>query len=74
MKMTDGSRTIEISMKVWNGSGYGPDWSKDFFDAGLLLYNEESDAYTVENVDYCVEMAKEWEEEEEDNTVFVEEA
>lgn len=32
MKMTDGCKTINITMREWNGSGYGPDFSQDFFD------------------------------------------
>lgn len=33
MKFTDGKKTIEIQMKVWDkyDGGYGPDWSRDFF-------------------------------------------
>lgn len=71
MKITDGKRTVEIQMMVWQGSGYSPDWSNDFFDAGLLPRDEDG-IYTVGSVDYCIEMAKDWESEEEDNTVFVE--
>ena len=38
MKLTDGKKTIDIQMKVWDkyDGGYGPDWSRDFFDAGCL--------------------------------------
>lgn len=33
MKMTDGKKTVEITMKVWNdfNTGYSPNWSNDFF-------------------------------------------
>ena len=71
MKMTDGKRTIDIQMKVWNGSGYGPDWSIDFFDAGSLPRNED-DVDVVDDVDYCIDQAREWEAEDENNCVFVE--
>ena len=60
MKMTDGKRTIEITIQKWNETGYtgyGEDWSKDFFDAGSLPYDEETDTYTVEDVDYCIDYA-----------------
>ena len=57
MKMTDGKKTIEIEMVSWNGSGYNPDWSQDFFDAGSLQYDEETNIYKVDDVDYCVEQA-----------------
>lgn len=58
MKITDGSRTVEIRIQRWNGSGYDPDWSVDFFEAGSLPYDEETDTYTVEDVDYCINMAQ----------------
>lgn len=57
MKMTDGKKTVEIKIQRWNGNGYDPDWSADYFDAGSLPYNEETGTYTVEDVDYCIEMA-----------------
>lgn len=73
MKLTDGKRTIEIRMQVWEeGSGYGPDWSNDFFVAGVLPHDENF-FYQVNDVDYCIDQAKEWEEEDENNAVFVEE-
>jgi hypothetical protein len=58
MKITDGKKTVEIKIMKWNGNGYDPDWSMDYFEAGSLPYNEETDCYTVEDVDYCIEMAK----------------
>ena len=57
MKMTDGKRTVDIQLRNWNGSGYDPDWSTDFFTAGNLPYNAEQDMYTVQDVDYCVNTA-----------------
>ena len=71
MKITDKKKTVFIEMKTWNGSGYGPDWSKDFFNASTLTMN--GDAYIVEDVDYCIDAAREWEAEDENNAVFVEE-
>lgn len=75
MKITDGKKTIEIQMKVWDKyeGGYGPDWSLDFFDAGCLQHDEETEVYTVQDVDYCIEQANEWAAEDENNDVFVEE-
>lgn len=55
MKMTDGCKTINITMQEWNGSGYGPDFSQDFF-AGAR-YDHEIDCYVVPDVDYCVGQA-----------------
>lgn len=75
MKMTDGKKTVEITMKVWNdfNTGYSPDWSNDFFDACILPYDEDEDFFIVDDVDYCIEQAEEWEAEDESNAVFVEE-
>lgn len=75
MKITDGSRTVEITMRQWDryDGGYGTDWSTDFFEAGHLEYDEETDCYTVPDVDYCIEQAKYWEEDDETNTVWIEE-
>lgn len=57
MKITDTTKTVEIRIQKWNGSGYDPDWSTDYFCAGSLPYDEETDTYTVADVDYCIEMA-----------------
>lgn len=57
MKITDGKKTVEIKIQRWNGSGYDPDWSNDYFTAGALPYNEDTDTYTVDNVDYCIDAA-----------------
>ena len=82
MKITDGKKTVKIRMMVWQGSGYSPDWSQDFFDAGLLPYDDENDVYKVGNVDYCIEQAYDWRDSKGDfkddipndnNTVFVDE-
>lgn len=58
MKITDGIKTVEIEIKHWNGSGYDPDWSSDYFCAGSLPYDEETDTYRVDDVDYCIAMAE----------------
>ena len=62
MKITDGKKTVEIRMMVWEGNGYSPDWCLDFFEAGSLPYNDETDTYTVDDVDYCIDQAMEWKE------------
>lgn len=63
MKITDGKKTVEIRIQRWNGSGYDPDWSLDYFCAGSLPYNEETDTFTVDNVDDWIEAAKSTDEE-----------
>lgn len=60
VKLMDNKRIIAISMQEWDGSRYRPDWSNDFFDVGLLSYDEGHDAYIVDNVDYCIDMALDW--------------
>ena len=82
MKITDGKKTVDIRMCVWEESGYSPDWSLDFFEAGRLPYNSETDTYMVEDVDYCIDQAMDWKNSigdfsgdtpNENNEVFVEE-
>lgn len=64
MKMTDGTRTVEIRMCKWTDNGYTPDFSNDFFDAGKLplvhikRLNEE--VYQVDDVEYCIDQAMDW--------------
>lgn len=60
IKLTDGTRTVEITITSWDGSGYEPDWSMDFFEVGSLPYNEETETYTVPDVDYCIDQAQDW--------------
>jgi hypothetical protein len=57
MKITDGKRTVEINIMTWNGTGYGPDWAEEYFNAGMLPHDEETDTYTVQDVQYCIDMA-----------------
>lgn len=59
MKITDGKRTVEIRMMVWMGTGYSPDWSNDFFDAGCLPHTDD-DTYIVADVQYCIDQAEDW--------------
>ena len=57
MKITDGKKTVKVEIREWNGSGYNPDWSHDYFGAGSLPYDEENDCYIVDDVDYCIDFA-----------------
>ena len=50
-RLTDGNRTIEIELCIWNGEGYDPDWSADFFNVGSLEYDDDAEAYVVDDVD-----------------------
>lgn len=59
-RLTDGNKTIEVTLKVWDGNGYTPDWSEDFYGVGMLPYDEAANAYRVDNVDWCVDAAEDW--------------
>ena len=60
MLLTDGKKTAEVRLVEWNGSGYGPDWSLDFYEAGGLKRNDAG-AYIVEDLGYSVDCARDWE-------------
>lgn len=79
-RLTDGKKTVDIEMMVWEGNGYAPDWSKDFFEVGNLEYDEKLEAYKVRDVEYSIEQANDWrksigdfscDKPNENNTVFV---
>ena len=56
MKLTDGKKTVEITIRRWDGNQWGEDWSRDYF-SDANDYDEETDTYTVPDVDYCIDMA-----------------
>lgn len=58
MTITDGTRTVNIQMMDLAVSSL--DWSLDFFCAGSLPYNDETDTYTVPDVSYCIGQAEDW--------------
>lgn len=60
--LTDGKKTVKITMNVWEGNGYSPDWSQDFFEIGILPRRETARdiEFIVEDVDYCIEQANDW--------------
>lgn len=59
-RFTDGKKTVCISMSVYEYGSMSPDWEKDFFDVGSLPYDDEEDVYTVDDVEYLVEQANDW--------------
>lgn len=61
-RLFDGTKTAEITMRFWNSNTnrYTPDWSNDFFAIGGLEYDDEHEAYKVDDVEYCVEQARDW--------------
>lgn len=65
-KLVSGNRMVAIEMQTWDGRQYTPDWSNDFFEVGNLKYNEDLDAYEVEDIDYCIDQANDWKDKEGD--------
>lgn len=66
MRITDGIRTVDITMHIWEHESLSPDWSLDFFEAGSLSYDHDYDTYIVEDVDYCIAQAVDWMEQQGD--------
>ncbi len=60
IRLTDGNKTVEITMKLWKDGQYTSDWSIDFFEVGSLDWDEETDTYKVDDVDYCIDQAMDW--------------
>lgn len=58
-RLRDGIYSVEITMMVWKDGQYSPDFSQDFF--GPLPYDADYESYIVEDVDYCIEQAIDWE-------------
>lgn len=61
-KFTDGKVTKGITLKVWQDGQWSPSFESDFFDVGGLPYDEETDTYTVDDVDYLIDQANDWKE------------
>lgn len=57
MKISDGKKTIDIEIREWKGTSWGPDFSNDYFDAGALKYDADNETYIVDDVDYCIDFA-----------------
>ncbi|MBQ6621933.1 MAG: helix-turn-helix domain-containing protein [Mogibacterium sp.] len=59
MRLTDGKRTIEITMREWDGVNWGQDIAGEFFAGAELIDN---DPYTaLADIDYAIDNAKDWE-------------
>lgn len=64
MRLTDKTgRVLIIEMQVWDGGrpAFPPDFSQDFFESGNLPYNVDLDAYEVDDIEYCLNQAFDWE-------------
>ncbi len=60
IRLTDGKKTVEITMGIFDGTNLSPDFSADFFEAGGLPYDNDREAYVVPDVDYCADYANDW--------------
>lgn len=60
-KLTDGKRTVEITMMTWDTEGccYDCDFSNDFFSDGIGKMDDEGTIH-VPDVEYCIESAHDW--------------
>lgn len=60
MKLTDGEKTVEIEMYDWDFFAKREyEFSANFFEG--LSEQDKSGAYIVDDVDYCIDYAKDWE-------------
>ena len=55
MKFTDGKKTVEITI---TDNRNNIDVTADLMEVGSMKYNEDMDAYIVEDVNYCADFAK----------------
>lgn len=56
MRLYSGNRMVDIIATDKNGV----DWTINLLNAGSLDYNEELDAYEVEDIDGAIEFAEDW--------------
>lgn len=59
-RLSDGKRTVDITMTMWNVDQWSPDWSEDFFNVGNLEYQEELNVYLVDDISGCIDQAYDW--------------
>ena len=53
-------RKVEIEICKWELTRYGTDISTDIFDAGMLEFDANEEAYIVDDCEYLVECANDW--------------
>lgn len=60
IRLTDGIATVVIEMTHWDeyAEHYTPDWAGDFFDVRSLIVDLEEQAYVVNDVNWCINQAK----------------
>ena len=60
IRLTDGYATVTVEMTTWDKRNqcYTPDRACEFFDVGVLPLDLSTQAYKVEDVNYCLEQAR----------------
>lgn len=60
IRLTDGYATVTVEMKTWDERNqcYTPDRAPEFFDVGGLPIDYFRQAYVVEDVNYCLDQAR----------------
>ena len=60
IRLTDGYATVTVEMKTWDERNqcYTPDRAPEFFDVGRLHIDFEKRAYKVDDVNHCLDQAR----------------
>ena len=60
VRLTDGYATVTVEMKTWDehNQRYTLDRAPEFFDVGRLHIDFETRAYKVDDVNHCLEQAR----------------
>ena len=60
IRLTDGYATVSVEMKTWDehNQRYTPDRAPEFFDVGGLPIDPSTQAYMVEDVNHCLDQAR----------------
>lgn len=62
IKLKDHICAVAITMIEFDEAGYiqQSNFENDFYEAGSLPWDEETNTYTVPDVEYCIAMALDW--------------
>ena len=60
IRLTDGYAIVTVEMKTWDDRNqrYTPDRAPEFFDVGRLPIDFETRAYKVDDVNHCLDQAR----------------
>ena len=61
-RFTDYNTILELEMRYFDEKtlNWSSDWSADFYEVGNLEYDEDLDAYVVDDNQYLVEVGLQW--------------